>query len=66
MTMWGRRDTSALAELSSEEEWRRANEEAAKGPRPNVEDIELAGTEGDLRPGPITRILVAIRRALGR
>ena len=66
MTMYGRRDTSDLAAVSSEEDRRRANEEAARRPRPDVEDIEGAGSGGDLRPGLTSRILSAIRHAFVR
>jgi len=40
--------------------------EAAKRPRPDVEDIEGAGTGGDLRRGLANRILSAIRHAFVR
>jgi hypothetical protein len=66
MTMYGRNDRNVFAALSSEEERRRANEEAAKRPRPEFEEVEGAGTGCDLRPGLTSRILGAIRRAFVR
>jgi hypothetical protein len=65
MTMYGRNDRNVFAALSSEEERRRANEEAARRPRPDVEDLEGAATGGP-RPGLTSRILSAIRRAFVR
>ena len=47
--MYGRNDRNVFAALSSEEERRRANEQAADGPRPPLDDGAVLG--GELRPG---------------
>jgi hypothetical protein len=51
MTMYGRNDRNVFAALSSEEERRRANDEAANRPRPDLENDDGAGLGGEIRPG---------------
>jgi hypothetical protein len=62
----GRNDRNVFAALSAEEERRRTNEQTAGPRRDAAVDFIGARTSGDERPGLISKIVGAIRRAFGR
>jgi hypothetical protein len=62
----GQDPSPAWVAFAAEAKRRRANAEAARA-RPHGDDnVEVADTRGDRRPGRTSRILTRMRRALGR